>query len=61
MYALPALTTIAAEAVRDQFTTDASPAPEPAYRLERTRAALAAALDRAARAIAPPRLAAWRG
>lgn len=63
MYALPALTTTAADAVRAQFATDGppAPAPDPRHRLDRTRTALAALLDRAARAVAPPKLAAWRG
>lgn len=57
MYALPALTLTAAEVVRDQFATSGSPepAPEPGVRLARVREVLAAALDRASRAIAPPR------
>jgi hypothetical protein len=55
MYALPALTLIAAEAVAAQFGPYEPPAParEPARRSHQTRAALAAALERAARAIAP--------
>jgi len=54
MYALPALTMTAAEVVRDQFATDETPAPtrEPGRR-PRARAALAALLERASRAVAP--------
>jgi hypothetical protein len=57
MYALPALTVTAAEVVRDQFATSGSPAPDPetGVRLARVRAVLAAVLDRASRAVAPPR------
>jgi len=57
MYALPALTTTAAEVVRDQFAITEPPAPAPVsgHRLDRARAALAAVLDRASRAVAPPR------
>ena len=57
MYALPALIVTAAAVVRDQFATSGSPepAPEPAVRLARVRAVLADALDRASRAVAPPR------
>ena len=56
MNALPALTTIATDAIRRQFATDeprvpdrppATPAPS------RIRLAVAAALERAARAVAP--------
>jgi len=56
MYALPALTLTAAEVVRAQFgpAEAAEPAREPA-RLNRLRAALAVALERAARAVAPRR------
>ena len=58
MYALPALTLAAAEAVRVQFGPyePPVPAPEPGQRSHRMRAALAAALKRAARAIAPRQL-----
>ena len=57
MYALPAMTMTAAEVVRDQFATSGSPAPapEPGVRLVRVRATLADVLDRASRAVAPPR------
>jgi hypothetical protein len=69
VYALPALTITVAEVVRDQFATSGStaPAPEPGVRLARVREVLANLLDRASRAVAPPRprpaprLAAWRG
>jgi hypothetical protein len=63
MYALPALTHTAAEVVRAQFEPgeEAEPAREPGQ-VHRLRAALAAALERAARAAAPrPTLAEWRG
>jgi hypothetical protein len=52
MHALPALTLIATNAVRRQF----APAPEPRPQrssTSRSRLALAALLDRAARAVAP--------
>ena len=54
MYALPALALTAAEVVRDQFATDETPAParEPGRR-PGARAALAALLERASRAVAP--------
>ena len=54
MYALPALTTIANAAVRRQFLPDV-PAPVSTRPTvpARTRLALAAALERAARAVAP--------
>ena len=59
MYALPALTTIANDAVRRQFATTTVPVPpetEPTpSRTSRARLALAAMLERAARAVAPAR------
>ena len=68
MYALPALTITASEVVGAQFGPyePAEAAPEPGHRLDGVRTALAVALERAARAIAPrrpgpPRLAVWRG
>jgi hypothetical protein len=56
MYALPALTLTAAEAVRAQFGPYEEPAPvrETGRRPHRVRVVLAAALDRASRAVAPP-------
>jgi len=59
MYALPALTTIANDAVRQQFATTTAPVPPEAEptpsRTARTRLALAAMLERAAHAVAPAR------
>jgi hypothetical protein len=57
MYALPALTLTAAEVVGAQFGPHEVPEPtrEPGRRQDRVRAALAAALERAARAVAPRR------
>ena len=53
MNALPALTTIATDAIRAQFATSASPEPGPV--LPRTRSTLAGVLLRAARAVDPVR------
>jgi hypothetical protein len=56
MNALPALTSIANAAVRRQFESAGSPSrePEPARStLSHIRLAVAAALERAARAVAP--------
>ena len=47
MYALPALTTIAADAVRAQFAGSASPEPAPGPVLPRTLSTLAGVLLRA--------------
>jgi len=56
MYALPALTTIANDAVRRQFATTTVPVPpETEPTPSRARLALAAMLERAARAVAPAR------
>jgi hypothetical protein len=59
MDALPALTTIANDAVRRQFATTTAPvSPEPTPTRSstfRARLALAALLERAAQAIAPAR------
>ena len=55
MNALPALTTIATDAVRAQLAGSASPEPGPGPVLPRTRSALAGALLRSARAVEPVR------
>jgi hypothetical protein len=55
MNALPALATIATDAVRAQFAGSASPEPAPGPVLPRTRSALAGVLLRAARAVDPVR------
>jgi hypothetical protein len=55
MNALPALTTIANDAIRAQFAGGASAEPAPGLVLPRTRSALANALLRAARAVDPTR------
>jgi hypothetical protein len=56
MNALPALTTIATDAIRRQFATTEPPVPDrpaAAPAPSRIRLALAALLERAARAVAP--------
>jgi hypothetical protein len=55
MHALPALSLIATDAIRRQFATTGVPEPERAQvRIaSRSRIALAALLERAARAVAP--------
>jgi hypothetical protein len=56
MNALPALSMIATDAVRRQFAFDVPPVPDRSPRrpvASRTRAALAALLERAAHAVAP--------
>jgi hypothetical protein len=56
MYTLPLATTTANDAVRRQFTTRQVPEPlPPELRISRVRLALAAALERAALAVAPAR------
>ena len=55
MNALPALTTIATDAIRAQFAGSTSPEPVPGLVLPRTRSTLAGVLLRAARAVDPVR------
>ncbi len=57
MDALPALTVIAAEAIRSRFETNGTPVPArvPGRLLYRMRESLADVLDRASHAVAPAR------